>query len=151
MNFLSPCVGPISPTAERGDGACHYEGTAMNKIFIFFLLLSLTFLNAGLSPEATASERPLWWERAKAVSSRAGYTLINIDELRALYESGKDFLLVDVRPAYEYRDGHLPKAVQLEFDLSEQSSLKPDKSQQCVELLGPDKNRAIVIYCRNYS
>ena len=123
----------------------------MNKILSFSLLLCLTFLNGGLSPKATASERPLWWERAEALSSRAGYTLIDIDELRALYASGKDFLLVDVRPAYEYKNGHLPKAVQLEFDLSEQSSLKPDKYQQFVELLGPNKNRAIVIYCRNYT
>ncbi len=98
-----------------------------------------------------AEEKPVWWERDDAVSSRAGYGLITIAELRALYDYGKDFLLVDVRPAYEYRDGHLPKAVQLEFDLSEQSSLKPDKSQQLVKLLGPNKNRAIVIYCRNYS
>ena len=117
-------------------------------IFLPFLLFIVLNMSGTL---IMAEEKPLWWERAEAVSSRAGYGLITIDGLRALYDTGKDFLLVDVRPAYEYRDGHLPKAVQLEFDLSEQSSLKPDKSQQLVKLLGSNKNRAIVIYCRNYS
>ena len=119
-----------------------------STLFLSFLIFIVLNMFGTL---VTAEEKPVWWERADAVSSRAGYGLITIDELRALYDSGKDFLLVDVRPAYEYRDGHLPKAVQLEFDLSEQSSLKPDKSQQLVKLLGPNKNRAIVIYCRNYS
>ena len=113
--------------------------------FLIFIVLNM------LGTLVRAEEKPVWWERAEAVSSRAGYGLITIDELRALYDSGKDFLLVDVRPAYEYRDGHLPKALQLEFDLSDQSSIKPDKRQQFVKLLGANKNRAIVIYCRNYS
>ena len=123
----------------------------MNKLLSLSLWASLILFIAAVSSSAAAKETPTWWERAEALASREGYRLINVDDLMVLYESKKEVLIVDVRPKYEYRDGHLPGAVQLEFDLSERLSIKPAKRLQFEKTLGPDKNRAIVIYCRNYS
>jgi len=72
-------------------------------------------------------------------------------ELKAIYESGKEFTIIDVRPEYEYRDGHLPQAKGLEFDLGDKLELKPEKQEALIRLLGPDKQRLIVFYCRSFA
>jgi predicted sulfurtransferase len=120
----------------------------MIKRFIFttclvaFLLLTAT--------TAGAEERPLWWEQAEAEAKREGYLLITLEDLKTLYDSGKPLLVLDVRPDYEYERGHLPHAVNLEFHLGERLILDPVKRKHFQELLGPNKDRTIVIYCRNF-
>ena len=74
-----------------------------------------------------AEERPVWWERAQTLASNDGYGLITLRELKGLYDSSQSFSILDVRPEYEYKAGHLPDAFQLEFDLGERSNLKPAK------------------------
>jgi hypothetical protein len=82
--------------------------------FVIFLLLS-TIPTFG-------KEMPLWWEQAEAEAKREGYDLITLDELESLYQSDKDFIVLDVRPDYEYERAHLPKAANLEFHLGERDS-----------------------------
>ena len=111
-------------------------------LFVIFFLLS-TIPTFG-------KEMPLWWEQAEAVASREGYDLITLDELESLYQSDKDFMVLDVRPDYEYNRAHLPKAANLEFHLGERLTLDPAKRKEFQELLGSDRDRTIVIYCRSF-
>lgn len=92
----------------------------------------------------------MYWERAKEEAKREGYFLVTYESLKTLYDSKADFMIVDVRPCYEYKDGHLPKAVNLEFDLGDRLGIKPEKREAFEKLLGPDKDRLIVIYCRSF-
>ena len=103
-----------------------------------------------ISPVLSAGDKPVWWDRAEKIALRSGYRLIMPDVLEALYDSEKDFLVLDVRTKYEYIAGHLPGAAHMEFGLSDRSQITAQKKKRFVELLGPDKNRFIVIYCRNY-
>ena len=103
-----------------------------------------------IGPELSAGDKPVWWERAEALASRSGYRLVTPEELKAVYASAHDFVILDVRTAYEYKAGHLPQALHMEFGLSERSQISPEKKKQFTELLGPDKDRCINIYCRNY-
>ena len=100
---------------------------------------------------ADSREQLAWLQQARDEAKQDGYELISAPELKALYESGKDFSIIDVRPEYEYRDGHLSHAKSLEFDLGDKLELKPDKQAALVHLLGPDKQRTIVIYCRSFA
>ena len=71
-------------------------------------------------------------------------------ELQDLIQSGKDFVLLDVRPDYEYKDGHIEGALNFEFHLGHRSGLEPKRAEALKTLLGPDKDRLIVAYCRNF-
>jgi rhodanese-related sulfurtransferase len=119
-----------------------------------FLMLHLALaLAAGILTYAAAGSReePSWLGQARDEAKQDGYELISALELKALYDAGKDFAIIDVRPGYEYREGHLPHAKNLEFDLGDRLELKPEKQAALIELLGPDKRRMIVFYCRSFA
>jgi rhodanese-related sulfurtransferase len=105
----------------------------------------------GLLTSAGSREEPSWLQQARDEAKNDGTELISAPELKALYESGKEFTIIDVRPEYEYRDGHLPQAKGLEFDLGDKLELKPEKQEALIRLLGPDKQRLIVFYCRSFA
>ena len=119
----------------------------LSVITLIILLLVIFLMRANTT---IAEEQPLWWEQAEAEARREGYDLITLDELESLYQSDKDFIVLDVRPDYEYKRAHLPKAANLEFHLGERLTLDPTKRKEFEELLGPNKDRTIVIYCRSF-
>jgi thiosulfate/3-mercaptopyruvate sulfurtransferase len=85
---------------------------------------------------------------------RGGYQIVTTDELKAWIDGKKDMIIVDTMP-YDasYQKNHVPGAVQFLFpkagDMTEwNASETAGKSQDdYVKLLGPDKNKTIVVYC----
>lgn len=84
---------------------------------------------------------------------RGGYDVVTTEELHNWIDAGKDLLIVDTMP-YEasYKKAHVPGAKQFLFpipDMAAWDTKETDgKTQADFEaLLGPDKNRTIVIYC----
>lgn len=114
---------------------------AIVSVFVFIFSASAFSLS---------EEPPSWWKQAADEARRDGYYLISLDDLKKLYESKEPFLVVDTRTDYEYNGGHLPNAVNIEFDPGDKLQLKPEKKAAFLKLLGPDKNRKIVIYCRGF-
>jgi len=119
----------------------------MKYIIAIQNILFLVFL---FSPGAIGYEYPTWWKQVVDEAERDGYGLVTPEGLKALYDSGEDFLIVDVRPQYEFQQAYLPKAVNFEFDPGDRLQLKTDKRNAFKELLGPDKNRKIIMYCRSF-
>ena len=119
----------------------------MQTLGAFFVLILL----GGYVPQVMAAENPVWWERAEMVARQEGYRLVSLQQLQTLYDSKQNFLIVDVRPDYQFREGHLPGAVQIEIDPGDRYSLKPDKRSRFRSVLGSDINRRIIIYCLNYN
>lgn len=84
---------------------------------------------------------------------RGGYDLVATDELKTWLDEGRDMLIVDTMPyADSYKKAHVPGAVQFLFPIPDMndwdSSATAGKSRQDFEqLLGPDKDKTIVIYC----
>ena len=82
-----------------------------------------------------------------------GYNVITTEELQGIIKAGEDIVLVDTMP-YEdsYKKGHIPTAQQFLFpvpEMKEWDAKETDgKSQQdFLQLLGPDKNKKIIVYC----
>jgi rhodanese-related sulfurtransferase len=84
---------------------------------------------------------------------RGGYDLVTTDELRAWIDAGKDMVIVDTMPyAASYKKNHVPGAAQFLFPIPDMKQWDTqetaDKTQaDFAALLGPDKNKTVVIYC----
>lgn len=122
-------------------------------ILLALLLSGLCLPGAPFLNEARSagSKKPTWWIEAEKDAAAEGYGLLTVDEMKILYDSGKPALIMDVRPDYEYSMGRLPQAVNLEFHLGDRIKLAPERKERLLKILGPDKTRRIVIYCRSYS
>ena len=97
-----------------------------------------------------SKDTPVWWPSALAEAQKDGYALTTPQEIQTLYASGNDYFMVDVRPDYEFKTGHLSGAKNFEIDLGDRLDLKPQKAEAFRKILGTDKNRLIVIYCRSF-
>jgi len=117
---------------------------------IIVLIASVLFLVVVFGSQAWCSETPSWWPQALKEAQKDGYMLTTPQESQALYDSGDNFLIVDVRPDYEYKGGHIPRAENFEIDLGDRLDMKPEKKEAFANVLGADKNRLIVIYCRSF-
>ncbi len=110
-----------------------------------FILLVLVFIGPSWGKDT-----PVWWPSALAEAQKDGYVLTTPAEIQALYASGKNFFMVDVRPDYEFKAGHLSGAKNFEIDLGDRLGLKPQKADAFKKILGASKDRLIVIYCRSF-
>ena len=113
------------------------------RIFIFFCL-AVTFLAAS---STHAAERQKWRQDAQRTAHENGYDLVDDKGLSLLGAAGKDFILIDARPLYEYSAGHIAGAVSFEFDLS--NSVSQQRLQAFEKLVGKRKDNPIVFYCRS--
>lgn len=79
---------------------------------------------------------------------RGGYGIVSTDELKGWLDQKKDMLIIDTMP-YEdsYKKQHIPGAVQFELPIPEIKELDENTKQALIQLLGPDKDRLIVVYC----
>ncbi len=110
----------------------------------------LILLVLAVTGPSWSQDMPVWWSSALAEAQKDGYVLTTPDEIQALYASGENYLIVDVRPDYEFKAGHLPRAKNFEIDLGDRLGLKPQKAVAFQKILGADKNRVIAIYCRSF-
>jgi rhodanese-related sulfurtransferase len=84
---------------------------------------------------------------------RGGYDLIDTAELKELIDSGKDVLVIDTMPFEDsYQKQHVPGAAHFLFPIPEMEAWDAAETggktpEDFAALLGPDKDRPIVIYC----
>jgi thiosulfate/3-mercaptopyruvate sulfurtransferase len=86
--------------------------------------------------------------KACAEKERGNYKLISLGDLKAKLDAQEDILVVDTMP-YDasYKKEHIPTAVQFEFPIPEMKSMDYEMEKQYRDLLGPDKDKMIVVYC----
>lgn len=99
---------------------------------------------------ASTAAHPAWWDQAQATAREHQYRIIDSKELWAVLANQGDALVLDVRPDYEFKRGHLPGARNLEFHLGHRTSLPPDMAEAFKKLVGDDPNRRVIIYCRSF-
>jgi hypothetical protein len=118
------------------------------KIVRDFLLPSLA---------VTASLSVLWYvhlpvpavqssmEQVRQEAQDGGYRLIDVESLRALYQTRRDEIrLVDTRQEWEYRAGHIEGSVNYPIEPTWWSRWRGKSDLKA--LLGPDKEKTVVFY-----
>jgi thiosulfate/3-mercaptopyruvate sulfurtransferase len=79
---------------------------------------------------------------------RGGYKVVTTEELKGWIDQKKDMLIIDTMPFEDsYKKQHVPGAVQMEFPIPEMTTLDAKKKADFEKMLGPNKDRLIVIYC----
>jgi len=123
----------------------------------WIILGALVCMGAGAALAADKFEEEFAFEKiAIGLSSQTtsgGYKLVGTEELKGWIDAKKDMLIVDTMP-YEdsYKKEHVPGAKQFLFPIPEMKTWDAKETagkseQDFVQLLGPDKNQLIVIYC----
>ncbi len=84
--------------------------------------------------------------------NRGDYDLVATDTLKSWIDSGKEMVVVDTMPYDHYLKKHIPGAGQFVFPIPDMNTWDASetggKTKADYEaLLGPDKNKTIVIYC----
>jgi rhodanese-related sulfurtransferase len=133
----------------------------MRTIKAFFILLVLVIVTVALNMPAGAAMDIFEQEVEKEQGAvkfvrevqKGGYDVITTEELKRMIEEKKDMTIIDTMP-YEgsYKKEHVPGAKQFLFPIPDMQSWDvketAGKNKQDFEaLLGPDKNKVIVIYC----
>ena len=85
--------------------------------------------------------------KAAAEQERGGYKLISLEDLKAKLDAKEDMLVVDTMLYVDsYKKQHIPTAVNFVFPIPEVMTIDPEMEKQYVDLLGPDKDRMIIVY-----
>ena len=126
----------------------------MRRVFECVLGTSLVL---AASCGASEFEREVELESSSVALARqtveGEYRLVTAEELKGALATDEDMLLVDVMPHEEsYQEEHLPGAVSFLFPIDPMGEWDPSRTggkttEDFEDLLGPDKERSIVVYC----
>lgn len=75
---------------------------------------------------------------AVSYAAASEYGILSVEELKKMVDAKKQLTIVDARTEKEFRDGHIPLAV----------NIPPEKLIDISTLLPKNKNRLIIFYCR---
>ena len=90
---------------------------------IINILIYLCILASSLFPPSTAF---------------AQYLVVSAEQVRERLTDGRKVMLIDTRTPDEYKDGHIPGAL----------NIQPDRIKPASAKLPKDKSTAIIFYCR---
>jgi rhodanese-related sulfurtransferase len=131
---------------------------AMGKGMVWVLAgIGLILGGYGLAFAADKFEEEFNWEKISIglcnQAKSGGYQLVGTDELKSWIDAKKDMVLIDTMP-YEdsYKKEHVPGAKQFLFPIPDMKAWDNKETagkseQDFLQMLGPDKNKLIVIYC----
>jgi len=119
----------------------------MIELFVALLILTTATLLgvAWWRRRRAPGPREVDWPEVMAEAETGGYGLISTGEMADRYRRDpQGLLLVDTRPAGEYRAGHIAGA--LNFPLTPTRWGRWRSRKLLTALLGPDKERLVVFY-----
>ena len=98
-------------------------------IFIFVMLFSIL----GLTGCSNLANHP------NTASNSNTYRQVTAEEAANMMQSETDYIILDVRTAQEYANGHIPGAINIPNEI-----IAAENVQQL-----PDKEQLILVYCRS--
>jgi rhodanese-related sulfurtransferase len=121
------------------------------------ILCVFVFMGTGVVMAADKFEEEFNGEKNSIAlynqTKAGGYKLVGTEELKSWIDAKKDMLIIDTMP-YEdsYKKEHVPGAKQFLFPIPDMKTWDAKETagkseQDFVQMLGPDKNQLVVIYC----
>ena len=104
--------------------------TKINKLFSIILLSLMLVLLASCGQTN---------EKAQEDTKMAGYVNITADEAKKIMDNESGYVILDVRTAEEFAEGHIPDAILIPDYEIESKATKTLK----------DKDQLILVYCRS--
>jgi hypothetical protein len=118
--------------------------TKRTSAFLAFAAMLITVVSVWYT-QRPAAHRQANWEDVNAEAKASGYAIISTDELADRYHKGySDLLLVDTRQEWEYRTGHIERALNFPMEPTWWSRWR--KAGELEDFLGPNKDRVMVFY-----
>ncbi len=127
----------------------------MKKVLLLILACSILLTGCLSAEDKFAREVTKEAEAVKLAKEtvKGGYELITVSELKALQDANTDMVIVDTMPFEKsYQKGHVPGAGQFLFPIKPMLTWDTNETANKTEddfkkLLGPDKNKLVVVYC----
>jgi thiosulfate/3-mercaptopyruvate sulfurtransferase len=127
------------------------KGFGLAVIGLFVLGTS----NVGFAKDKFEAEVEKEADAVKLVREvqRGGYDVVTAEELKKWIDAGKKMVIVDTMPYKDsYAKQHVPGAEQFLFPIPEMTTWDTKETdnkteQDFAKLLGPDKDKVVVIYC----
>ncbi len=116
---------------------------SITTFFLFLIMLSSVQVRAE-------QDSPIWWNDAQKEADHYGYKLLDGTGVEEKLKEVPGIMLLDVRAEYEFESGHIPGALNMEFELGEDQYFSTEREKQLRELFGTDLNRPVIIYCRSF-
>jgi rhodanese-related sulfurtransferase len=122
------------------------------RVILMLLVTSIFLATTAVNSHALWGTKELDTEKSAIKLTRevtrGGYDIVSTEELKKWSDEKKSMLIIDTMP-YEdsYKKEHVPGAVQFEFPIPEVTSLDDKTKEAFLKMLGPDKDRTIVVYC----
>ena len=116
---------------------------------LFLLLCTLTLSAcAGIGTSPKGLEVPIEKAAIKlnADTRDGGYKLVGTEELKNWLGEKKTLIIIDTMPQPDFAKGHIPGAVNGVMPKAEKE-LTPADIEAFLQIAGPDKEQAIVVYC----
>ena len=102
------------------------------KTIISILISALMLISCGTPSSPTAPSG----DKGETVNT---YRQVTSERAMEMMQTEKDYIILDVRTAEEYSEGHIPNAINV-----------PNESIGTEEIPSlPDKNQLIMVYCRS--
>ncbi len=95
--------------------------------------------SSGISVDNSDVQAEADQEPTENGEEEISYRMITMDEAKSLFEAEGDYIILDVRTAEEYAEGHIPGAINIPNE---------DIASEQLEDL-PDLNQVIYVYCRS--
>jgi rhodanese-related sulfurtransferase/uncharacterized membrane protein YphA (DoxX/SURF4 family) len=121
------------------------------------ILCVFVFMGTCVVMAADKFEEEFNWEKISIglynQTKTGGYKLVSTEELKGWIDAKKDMLIVDTMPFEDsYKKEHVPGAKQFLFPIPDMKTWDAKETagkseQDFLQMLGPDKNKLIVIYC----
>jgi len=122
-------------------------------LFLFITVLASNVYGFGTDKFKQELEKETGAIKLTNEVIRGGYGVISTEELKQMIDEKKDILIIDTMP-YDasYKKNHIPGAEQFLFPIPEMNEWDAKETDDKTAddysaLLGPDKDRMIVVYC----